>query len=569
MTTFRPPPVLIQVSSRLTQRDLLFDQPTVHDVNAQRDPGFTIRLEGDFDVGEEHWSAVAEVADWILEIKADNARQRVSYLITPTKSFLKDHPKAEQHDFEWDSPQLDYIPSFHARILIRDGREDLSAHQRAWFTRSAGVRIYMEGFRVLPYGDTGDDWLELDFDYSRRQRSLRFLSNAPFDLQRFGATDQDFGLHTRRNTSYFGAVFLTMRGAAELNMLVNREGFIPNAAFLSLKHIVRTGIDLSVRVKAYETGADRQKWRDQRSTERTSAVPERMKLREAAEQSVTQAKELAQQARVAAAAGDVRKAERLIESAGKEIVQSTSLAGELVSDRSILQILAGVGLQMAAFVHEMNALLGMASAVEASLISLKVSATLGPDGRKQLAKLSQSMGDLRRVVERQASYLKDVTSPDSRRRRSRQRLHDRFDAALKLVARAADKRNITIANAIPQEIKSPPMFPAELTVVFSNLLSNAIKACRRNGDIQAKARTLSSGVVELTIQNTGARVNLRDAEKWFLPFRSTTVEADPVLGQGMGMGLPIVRNILEEYGATICFTTPTGAFSTSVKIAFP
>ncbi|MEM9368759.1 MAG: ATP-binding protein [Planctomycetota bacterium] len=112
------------------------------------------------------------------------------------------------------------------------------------------------------------------------------------------------------------------------------------------------------------------------------------------------------------------------------------------------------------------------------------------------------------------------------------------------------------------------MFPAEITVVFSNLLSNAVKACRRNGVVQARGRKRPDGAVVLRIQNTGVKVRLKDAEKWFLPFQSTTVDPDPSLGQGMGMGLPIVRNILEEYGGRIQFVDPTGDFATAIEIVF-
>ena len=106
----------------------------------------------------------------------------------------------------------------------------------------------MEGFRVLPYGDAGDDSLEIDRDYTQRLRSLRFLSNADPDLSRFGEGDEDFGLTARRNSSYFGAVFLTTGGTSKLDMLVNREGFIPNSAFMSLQRLVRVGVDLSLAV---------------------------------------------------------------------------------------------------------------------------------------------------------------------------------------------------------------------------------------------------------------------------------------------------------------------------------
>lgn len=571
VTTFQPPEVLVSFPSRLTGSELLFDLPLVRDIKGTEDPGFVIALEGDFDVGEEYWKVVAEAADWILEIDSSHEEGIVSYLITPTKSFAKKYPQAEQHEFHWQKPTVDYVPSFHARILIRGGHTTGShENQKRWMTRSAGVRVYMEGFRVLPYGDSGDDWLEIDKDYTQRLRTLRYLKDADLDLSRFGDTDADYGLSQLRNSSYFGAVFLTNDGAPELSMLVNREGFIPDAAFMSLRQIVRVGIDLSVRARAYETHEDRQKRREQRSETRgnNSDPPERMNLREAAESAKEKAIELARKSRTAAAAGDHKAAEKLILNAGKEIERGTRLAGELISDRSVMQVLAGVGLQMAAFVHEMNALLGMASAVEAAVDNIHKTCLLDDSSRKQLAKLSQSVGDLRRVVERQASYLKDVTSPDARRRRSRQILRDRFDAAAKLVQRAADKRSITIQNRIPEQLKSPPMFPAELAVVFSNLLTNAIKACRKNGCVRAKGRQRPDGATLLILENTGARVSLKDSEKWFLPFKSTTVESDPTLGQGMGMGLPIVRNILEEYGATVSFVKPSGEFTTAIEIVF-
>ena len=33
---------------------------------------------------------------------------------------------------------------------------------------SGGIRLYRNGFRVLPYGEPGDDWLKLDKSVTRR-----------------------------------------------------------------------------------------------------------------------------------------------------------------------------------------------------------------------------------------------------------------------------------------------------------------------------------------------------------------------------------------------------------------
>ena len=426
VSTFQPQSVLIDIPEGTTKHRLLFEQPVVRDIEEGDDPGFEVTLAGDFDVGEEYWNVVAKASDWILEVDSDGDEQTIDYLITPCRSFLKQFPQAEQQRFTWTESNLEYIPTFTARILIRDGMkvEFAKADRQQWVTKSAGVRIYMEGFRVLPYGDGTDDWLEIDRDYTQRQRRLRFLSEANLDLSKFADQDDDYALTARRNSAYFGAVFLTNNGARELSMLVNREGFVPNAQFLSLQTILRVGIDLSVRVRAFETQEQRKDWKDARSARRIESVKEeRWSIRRASETSIKNALQFSREAREAQSVGNSDQAIELIESASQEVKTGLELANELVTDRPIMQILSGIGLQMAAFVHEINGLLGMASALESAVDSIRESETsITSKSRGKLARLSRGLGDLRRIIERLSSYLADVASPDARRRRSVSRL---------------------------------------------------------------------------------------------------------------------------------------------------
>ena len=124
-------------------------------------------------------------------------------------------------------------------------------------------------------------------------------------------------------------------------------------------------------------------------------------------------------------------------------------------------------------------------------------------------------------------------------------------------------------NEISTELKSPPMFPAELITIFTNLLTNAVKAAGQDGKIRAAAKRLGDGTLRLVIENTGAVVDSGKGEHFFQPFVSTTVDVDPVLGQGMGMGLPITRSMLDEYGAEIRFVNPSRGYSTAIEISFP
>jgi signal transduction histidine kinase len=190
--------------------------------------------------------------------------------------------------------------------------------------------------------------------------------------------------------------------------------------------------------------------------------------------------------------------------------------------------------------------------------------------RRTVAETHQSVRDLRARLERQASYLVDLTSPTAVRRRSRQRLSDRVDRAAQLVAPALQRRGITFTNRLSGDLRTPPMFPAELTAVLLNLITNAVKAAGENGRVTATAGTRArDGRLVLRIENTGAAVDLETSERWFRPFETTTTDLDPLLGQGMGFGLPITRGILEEYGAQIHFARPRKSYATAIQVEFP
>ena len=252
----------------------------------------------------------------------------------------------------------------------------------------------------------------------------------------------------------------------------------------------------------------------------------------------------------------------------RELNEAKVIAEDLISERMLLYVLASVGTQMAAFVHEINALLGASQTIEQVLEGVLAEDGLSLDERRRFRRTLNVATELKRSLERQASYLMDVVTVDARRRRSRQRLCERFDAAVRLVQHQAERRGIKIDNRIPSELRSPPMFPAEIIAIFANLLTNAVKAAGEDGHILASASSADEQV-RILIQNTGTAVQLNDAERWFKPFQSTTSEVNPVLGQGMGLGLTITRNLLENYGAVVKFVQPDSQFATAVEIALP
>lgn len=557
--TYTAPDVLIELAPGLLSSKLVFERARVSDTKTRENP-FAIELTGDFKGGEEYWQNLAHNAQWVVEVEARAQDASVTVGIAPTRKGREGFPDARRRTFEIEHPDPETGLSFQARVLVREGAGG-NASEKRWLGRTSGIRVFMEGFRVLPYGEPNDDWLSLDADYKRRSKTLPLLEN----LEGAGAeVDEKEGLVFLGNQSYYGAIFLTQINAPTLKMLVNREGFVPDRGFSAVVDIMRKAIYLSVRVRA----AAKQETREERSVERQAAAASRMDLRQAVEDSVRRASSLAQEARKFAAAGNLQQAEAKISEAAAQFIRGSSASERLMSEGAILRVLASVGMQMASFVHEINGLLGSTVALESALSRLQGDPGLSHQMRRKLSQLQVSIGELRRSVERQASYLTDVISPDARRRRSRQRLAERFDAACKLIQDAASRKGIEITNGIPPELKSPAMFPAELALVFTNLLTNAVKASDLNGRILATAVAKDDRVF-VKIENTGVKVSLDEAERWFKPFESTTESPDPVLGQGMGMGLPITRNMLEEYGATIRFVKPSTGYSTALEVVFP
>ena len=304
------------------------------------------KLEGELAPEDDYWDVVAEVADWVIEI--DATARKVRYAVIPTRRNAKElgakGVQVRRCEVADDHPEPELGPFFQARILVREGSPTVDRARRAWLGRMSNVWVFMEGFRVLPYGEPTDDWLGIDAALARRERSLEFLS----DLTGAPPPAEDEGLSQRRKDHYFGCVFLIQEKSRHLQMLVNREGFLPNDSFEALRTILRTGIDLSVRHAAAVKTPIRQQRIPSASNRRVQVERTRFELRAAVEQAARTASEFAYQARSAAAIGDIPRATELIVEAAKQFQAGSETHERLMSERQTMQILASLGLQMTA-----------------------------------------------------------------------------------------------------------------------------------------------------------------------------------------------------------------------------
>ena len=156
-----------KIPSTVLKESLIFKTPNFRDANSSNSGDFSIELLGDLAYSESLLVSEIESANWILEIDCDSDARTIRYQIAPTRITLDEYPQSESSDFEMNLPDNAPRISFQARILQKSGKN--------WGKRHQGIRVYMEGFRVLPYGEPTDDWLSLNLDYTNRGRG-RFRS---------------------------------------------------------------------------------------------------------------------------------------------------------------------------------------------------------------------------------------------------------------------------------------------------------------------------------------------------------------------------------------------------------
>lgn len=386
----RPDPAMFEPRPvRALGVDLLI--PSIEIADSQG-PDFELELTGDLDPGDQPWASVMSAIDWILEI---DARQLdITYRISPTAKRRESSTEVDVREFV--QPGRAAGPRFVARIFLRvpqGGGPRLSDTLDTFVKDVAGVRVYMEGFRVLPYGSSGNDWLEIDRDAVRRN-ALQYDEESI----EIGA-DIDVRTYQLSSQNYIGAVFLQEEHSHGLEMVVNREGFLPSEALDQVTEIVRRGVDLSVRVRASigvsERAArvERRVQRQQKLIENARATIKQERIEQHAFTPAQRIETLVDVATQAASAlRESTATARPADSNAVELVEAAleearATFSELRDEQAQIRVLASVGTQFGAFIHEVNSILAQSRIVLELLDDLLEDSSIMSRSRTRLRKV--------------------------------------------------------------------------------------------------------------------------------------------------------------------------------------
>ncbi|WP_445453163.1 ATP-binding protein [Flavobacterium sp. 25HG05S-40] len=409
-----------------------------------------------------------------------------------------------------------------------------------------GIRLYRNGFRVLPYGEAGNDWLKLDASIAKRSI-----------------------LPVHANSNFFGFVELTDK-EKNFNETSSREGLVENEAFVQLQNFIYrsllTGVIKTAEVRNVKIASGQRK---------EGSLYEKIEIRikDIAHTIEALDRELENEE------GNIqvkKRRKKRLDKLKKDIKKVADLQkeeqGKYLKEKSMLRVLSSVGLTIGQFIHEVkDYLINMESDIGFLVEKLKADEVL----LKRVTILDKNVATFQTYT----SYFDGVISQNVIRDLKPidlQKASERFWESIK---NDAQKSNIKFNKPERKGVfmYTLPMHPSEWSSVFFNFYTNAKKAIKRTqlpGQINIECGFYEN-FIYLEFSDSGDGISEENEEKIFDEFFTTTspkslddIEISSEI-TGTGLGLKIVKDIITSYRGNIKVVAPKEGYNTCIRIEIP
>ncbi|MCI8180052.1 ATP-binding protein [Klebsiella pneumoniae] len=421
---------------------------------------------------------------------------------------------------------------------------------------NGGIKLYRNGFHVAPYGERYNDWLGLD--ESSRRRII---------------------LPPHSNTNFLGNVYVRDIRGSVFEETSSREGFIDNSHFKNLVDIT-TSIAIkiathvaSVREKKITASQKNYKPALRIKEEEIESKIDNIKEKLIVKENLTDNNQLGtlqnsiKSISVTNFTSDDLSTEKILE----DIAEVKSTIQEYVDERLLYRVLASVGLAISEFTHE----------IQLCLLNLKLTSN-------SLTELAEKYIELKEPVDEFMDNLSMLVAYtdyfDGTLRSNSNKEKDNYDFR-KLVKKFVHGMEPTIkrrgyefrTNFDRWGIWTKKIHISEIMSIFMNLFTNSCKAIERagqkNGVISINVQTFDKHMV-IRFEDNGDGIPKNKWARVFEPLYTTSSPApayasDNQINRGMGLGLSITEEIINEMQGEISIIEPSTGFNTCVKIVLP
>lgn len=434
------------------------------------------------------------------------------------------------HYFIYDRPQY-----YGDRI----SGPDLKKIQELSKTAS-GVRLYRNGFRVLPYGEPKDDWTNIDKRWSTESGK----TNIPLN-----------------NQNLFGFVEIIDPTGNTFEETASREGLIENDAFNQLSEFINKSLvavrgRIAEKIKVFKEKQNNDDY-TQDSNKKEQTTQEMFdKLKNILDNKSDQNTEN-------------QKEEQYTESDKKEGLEIIRKLENLIEEAGMLRVLAGLGLTIGEFTHEMKQ---FHSSVYGHINRLN-QLSLNDEAQNQINEIKIDFDNLFGYTD----YFGTTISQNTNRKKSPIDLLAVLDRFQKTIENDLAKNKIDFkVEAYDFDAITVPMHSSEWNSILYNLYTNSRKAIKRAnviGKILVEVG-VEEDMVFLNFIDNGDGIPKENESRVFNAFFSTSTPASfdaPNEEQliGTGLGLKIVKDIIISYKGNIRVVLSPNGYSTNFKITIP
>lgn len=519
------------------------------------DPGFSASLPG-----KDEESSI-DIAKYVLDnawatLSVDLNKDELKYQVRffgeqNTHTLILPCPSSISAGLHAD---IRYFPR-RAGLFSGKGVDGRTAY--TWVRNNSGVVVIDRGFRVKPYGDPDDDWLRLDRDSAANTREWRsHIANENFPILAREKNDPALNpaLNLPANHQLVGAVFVHSSNKKTDNEediipSTDREGFLRTEGFDHLSEILRAGIEFLARV------------------DKTRLLEEQEKMaREAARQVKEEYK---------AAIEYVQSVPTLSFAEKTRLVKDYSTLSQKIDDvedydreaRRKLEVMGSLGVVAGFLTHEASRIV---STIQEAAEILKNLSRVHTELEPYLGKLTESYEALRSHLEYTKLFVdathnfKAVTfkcAPQVRR------VAEKF-------GKFAEERGVTVTINIESDVTVPPMPITVYSGILLNLYTNALKAVlakdSSSGPLEICFRAKSSATQHvIEVMDTGIGIPKNLSTRIWDPLFTTTSRLNNPLGSGMGLGLSLVKQLVEQARGKIELLPAPDAYTTCFRLTFP
>jgi len=410
---------------------------------------------------------------------------------------------------------------------------------RGVLSRTGGIRIYRNGFRVLPYGENFDDWLGL-----QRSSALRQL------------------LPPHHNANFIGFVEITDLNGDRFEETASREGLIENEAFKQLRDFVYRALVAAV----IEIARVRQKKIFATDPPVSKSTPV-LSLQEQVDQVSNRVRELGD-IEIGSPNSSISESsfKKLTSELADDMGRIKARYSEEIEELEMLRVLASLGLTIGEFTHEMRHTL-------ATLIAVVDDFGIDDINKPDIFQLKEQIMLLRDYMR----YFDDAVIDNTHRTLAAHELRDVINKFVQVMRPTLKRQGVEIEVIFDgYDLFTRPMHKSEWSSILLNLLTNSLKAIQRarvHGRIRIVAREVDDEL-QIDFSDNGDGISKENREKIFDAFFTTSAPSHTLADDtdqlvGTGLGLKIVKDIINAAGGDIEVIDSVEDFSTCMRLTIP